>query len=201
MDALRLVRRDSSLQVRNSNAAKTGFAKVKMRSQSSCALGKGVCPSCSWGLRTRQRGRLREHHRSQRHKGALTVQKSTEVEEWVGSRKKYIFGSRDFIVYLAPSLPNCLQKLQNAQAPDSSSPWQGKVAPDLQKGAERLARRNVKLKGEEKQHDCALQNAKPAFALFGTFMQVFIPLFIIQHPCFVIYHIISNIFNMLYYLF
>lgn len=121
--------------------------------------------------------------------------------EWVGSRKKYIFGSRDFIVYLAPSLPNCLQKLQNAQAPDSSSPWQGKVVPDLQKGAERVAGRNVKLKGEEKQHDCTLQNAKPAFALFGTFLQVFIPLFTSQHPYFVIYHIISNILNMLYYLF
>lgn len=174
---------------------------MKTRSQSSRALEKGVCPSSPQGLRARQKGWRREHRRSQRHRGALTVQKSTEVGEWAGRRKKYIFGSRDFIVYLALSLPNCLQKLQNAQAPDSSSPWQGKVVPDLQKGAERVGGRNAKLKGEEKQHDCALQNAKPAFTLFGTFLQVFIPLFIIQHPYFIIYHIISNILNMLYYLF
>lgn len=48
---------------------------------------------------------------------------------------------------------------------------------------------------------CTTQHQKPALICFRTFMQVLIPLFIIQNPCFVIYHIISNVFNMLHYLF
>lgn len=78
---------------------KGGFTKVKMRSQPSCASGRGVSPGSP--AAHRQRRLHREQHRShrmhesgtcqqtsQRHKGDLTAQKSTEVGEWVGSRKK-----------------------------------------------------------------------------------------------------------------
>lgn len=56
-----------------------------------------------------------------------------------GEQKEVNFWQQDFIVYLVLSLPKCLQRLQNAQAPDSSKSWQGKAVPDLQRGAERFA--------------------------------------------------------------
>lgn len=50
------------------------------------------------------------------------------------------------------------------------------MVPDMQKGAERFAGRNVEFKGEERVHGHALQSTKPAFILFRTVMQVLIPL-------------------------
>lgn len=105
---------NSLVQMQDSDTAKTWFTKVKIRSQPSCALGKGEAP-CSpaacrgweqgWGCTTMQvvegaqtwcvAAKIPETQRRfnycQGLKIRITIQKSTKVSKWVASRKKYIF--------------------------------------------------------------------------------------------------------------
>lgn len=120
--------------VQTSSTGRTQLTEARVKPQSLLPAGMVLSPGCPAALRgwaqgkgDRQRKRQVIQHappwhagKGQKHKGALT--EKHRGGEWVRSRKKYIFGSRNLIVCVVFPLPKWLWNLQNRQTPNSSSP-------------------------------------------------------------------------------